>query len=476
MAQAQPTARDARFVIVLTVLAAVAYVVTGLVLTARSSYYGTSYLWMGPILFLISLPILARQARREGDRRLFHLLMLALALKLLGALLRHYVIYEVYRGVGDATGYDRAGQLLSEQFRGGDFSIPYPRFDGTVFIRVVTGVLYTIIGSGRLAGFLVYSWLAFWGLFFFYRAFVIAMPEGRSRTYARLLFFFPSLLYWPSSIGKEAWMVFTIGIAAFGAAQVLSGRTWRGLGVAALGMWLGALVRPYVPGFVALGLGIAYLLRRPRRELRQLAPVAKAVGVVALGLLAVVVVLKAQSFLKADLSSPEGVVATLERVSKRSATGGSAFTPTVVRSPADLPLATVTVLFRPFPFEANNAQALAAALESTFLLVLSLFRIRWILSALRSFRRQPYVVLALIYTGLFIVAFSAFPNFGLLARERVQLLPFYFVLLAVPPGRGKGSRLAPEASSEASSGAGPPPQSERGPGDEPDRAHHASRA
>ena len=47
------------------------------------------------------------------------------------------------------------------------------------------------------------------------------MPEGRARTYGWLVFFFPSLLYWPSSIGKEAWICFGLGLASYGVALIL---------------------------------------------------------------------------------------------------------------------------------------------------------------------------------------------------------------------------------------------------------------
>ena len=65
------------------------------------------------------------------------------------------------------------------------------------------------------------------------------------------------------------------------------------------------------------------------------------------------------------------------------------------RFPRTFPLAAVTVLFRPFIFEAHNAQARLAALESTALIVLFLLRFRWVMAALRSLRRQPYVVFCL---------------------------------------------------------------------------------
>jgi hypothetical protein len=189
---------------------------------------------------------------------------------------------------------------------------------------------------------------------------------------------------------------------------------------------------------LGLGLVAGFLLLPLRREHRYLAPVGKILGFAAVAVLALVLVNKTGEFLgRANVVSPGGLVSELEEVAQISNYGGSQFEPTIVRSPLDIPPAIVTVLFRPFVTEANNAQALAAAVESGFLLVFSLLRIRWILAAVRSVRRQAYVAFALVYTGLFVIAFASFPNFGLLARERVQLLPLYFVLLSIPLPRPK---------------------------------------
>ena len=55
--------------------------------------------------------------------------------------------------------------------------------------------------------------------------------------------------------------------------------------------------------------------------------------------------------------------------------------------------------------------------------------------------RTPYVVFALAYTAMFVLAFSAIGNFGLLTRQRTQVLPFVLVLLAMParPASGHGA-------------------------------------
>ena len=68
---------------------------------------------------------------------------------------------------------------------------------------------------------------------------------------------------------------------------------------------------------------------------------------------------------------------------------------TALESPGRAPIAIVTVLFRPLVFEATNAQAMLSALESLFLIALTVARFRWIGSAFRRMRQMPYVGLAI---------------------------------------------------------------------------------
>jgi hypothetical protein len=401
---------------------------------ATGSPDASAAMLISPILILISLPILARRARLEGDRRLFWLLVAALVLKLVGAFVRYYVAFDVYGGVADAAGYHDFGVGIADRFRDGMFDTGLPDLSGTNFIRFFTGIVYTVIGSTSLGGFLVYSWLGFWGLYWFYRAYTVAVPEGRTRTYALLVFFLPSLVYWPSSVGKEAWMVLCLGIAAYGAARLMAGRTWRGLLVAGIGMLGAAQVRPHVAGLVGLALVAGYIVRSARVGQQNFALLGKAVGLAAAAILAFVLVQRTDAFLQQSaIETRQGVASVIEQTAERTSIGGSRFQPSILENPARAPIAVGTILFRPFIFEADNYQTLAAAIEMTFLFGLCIVRFRWGLHALRRMRRQPYLAFSFVYVALFIVAFSGIANFGLLARERVQMLPFFLIFLTVPP-------------------------------------------
>jgi hypothetical protein len=409
------------------------------------------FLFLAPVLLAASWPAFVRQARRERNGRLATLLLAALALKLVGSMVRYLVAVYVYDGSADAMAYHDYGARLAMNFRAGEFDTGLSSLSDTNFIRFFTGVLYTVTGPSIHAGFLLYAWLAFWGMFFMYRAFVLAIPDGRKVSYARLLFFLPSMLYWPSSIGKESWMLFGLGLAAFGTARLLTGRAWRGLAVAGAGLYLATLVRPHVAGMAGLGLVVAYLLARPPRRLGAAGPVVKLLALVALVAVAVLLLGKTQSYLlDKGIDPADGVNSVLAESARRTGQGGSSFQATsAVTSPVKLPLALVTILYRPFLFEAHNAQVAVTALESTLLLCLTISRRRSIWQALRHPRRRPYVAFVVVYMAVFVVAFSTIANFGILARERTQLLPFFLVLLAVPVRRrAQGQRPAPGPSLE----------------------------
>jgi len=111
-----------------------------------------------------------------------------------------------------------------------------------------------------------------------------------------------------------------------------------------------------------------------------------------------------------------------------------------VHSPVQFPLAVVTVLFRPLPFEAHNPQSLLVSIEDVVLLsVLVVGRKRW-LRAFRLSRSRPFVLYCVGAISTFVIAYSSFSNFGLIARQRAQITPLLLVLLLFP----KADEEAPE--------------------------------
>lgn len=386
-------------------------------------------------LVLISVPLLRKAAAVEADPRIARLLWLAFCLKLFAALPRYVVAFDVYDGQADAAAYSRIGSELARQFRLGNFDIDIGRpIQGTGFVQILTGVVYSVIGATSIGGFFVFSWVGFWGLYLFHRAFVRACPQGDHHRYALLVFFLPSLLFWPSSIGKEAWMCFGLGVVAYAGARLLTGSR-GGLLLLTAGSFALGMVRPHVATIAVFAVLLAYVVRRPPDGPPLAGYVTKFLVIVVLGSGMVFAVGQLGDFFGVDKFNEEAVENTLDETSRRTGQGGSEFEAgsTTDLSPSRFPEAFAGVLFRPFPWQANNAQALIAAAESGFTMLLFIVSWRRILGALRSVVHTPYVVLCFVYTILFVYGFSAFSNAGILVRQRVQVMPLVLVLLCLPP-------------------------------------------
>lgn len=389
----------------------------------------------------ISVPLVRRACRYEADPRIAGLIWIALGSKLLAALPRYAVAFGVYDGQADAAAYHAIGADLAQQFRAGDFVVDLGReVQGTGFIQILTGGVYTIIGATDIGGFLVFSWFSFWGLYLFHRAFVRACPQGDHLRYARLIFFLPSLLFWPSSIGKEAWICLALGVCAYGSARVLTGAR-GGILICAGGLFAAGMVRPHIAALVAVSLLAAYILRGTPRSRSGLAPFGKLIGILVLGGVLVIAVGELENYLGVDAFDRESVELTLEEVTQQTGQGGSYVEGTRTNlSPSRFPEAFVNVVFRPFPWQANNLQSLLASAEGIFLLGLFIVGARRVAGAVRAVLDTPYVILCGCYAVLFVYGFSSFANFGILVRQRVQVLPFLLVLLAMPVTAGRATR------------------------------------
>jgi len=241
------------------------------------------------------------------------------------------------------------------------------------------------------------------------------------------LIILPSLVYWPSALGKDAFMMLAMGVASYGAACLLSGRSRPGLVALSIGLAGMCMVRPHVALIVCAGLALATLVRRYRGGFLQ-ALVAVAFVVIA----GLVVLQLASSFFGIATFSRAAIQQEINGVGKQTAEGGSSFSPVVVTSPAKFPLAAVTVLYRPLPMEAHSPQEMATALEDTVLILLSIRALPRFLRSFKRFRDYPYLAYSLGAIIVFIIAFSGFSNFGLLARERTAIEPLLIVFLTLP--------------------------------------------
>jgi hypothetical protein len=101
----------------------------------------------------------------------------------------------------------------------------------------------------------------------------------------------------------------------------------------------------------------------------------------------------------------------------------------------------------PVPFEAHNTQALVSSFETLGWLALMIARRRRLGERLRAAGKNPLVGFALVFTVLMILAQTTTGNLGIIARQRVQFLPFLWMLFDAPTSaEGASPRLSSRAS------------------------------
>ena len=420
---------------------------------------------LGTVLFVAAgIVITVRVAPRiaiDSDRKwMTTLLPLAFVAKMAGAVARYLMVTVLYGGGGDSLGYYDRAIALVHTWR--SYNVPEGTFGsaGTRFVDVFTSFLFLPSIPTFLFAFLMFATLAFIGTILFYLAFRRWFTDPKLLLlYAAFVFFMPSLLFWPSSIGKDAIMVFSLGIVAYGAARLLQGSYLKGAAIATPGLLLAAGVRPHVAALIVAAVVFAlFLTRQPIGNSGWFARLA------ALGIAVTIltfVALTAAEDLDVDTTS-EGLDIFLEETERNTAQGGAAVTGSPVSSPLDLPEATLRVLFRPLPYEAGNAAALVSSAESVLLIIVLIARLPKIAHNIVRVRFHPYMLFITLYTVGFVVAFSAIFNLGILARQRVQVLP---LLLAALVGLGWGRITRPgeqtaqdemPATAAAASGSRPP--------------------
>jgi hypothetical protein len=420
------TAFELRRWLTLPVLVLAAAVV-GLIFTL-TVYDWQGFIIVAVVICLLAVYILPRFASKEQGNFLLIVLTSGLALKLLASLVRIFMAFSVYEGAADAADYSYWGTIISQHIWRLEFDQLAPFFQwGTATLRLFTGIVYTVIGPTLYGGYLVFAFLSFLGSYCFYRAFTVAFPQGNHKLFAILLFLFPSILYWANGIGKDAVIFLCIGLFALGSAR-LSDNKLNGLLAVTAGLIGVTVIRPHIGAILAIALGLAFATRTSGKNKTN--PATFLIGLIALAGLAWFLLPRAIGFIGLEGLSAEEISGFLEKQQGLTTQGGSSFNTVDILNPINFPVVLATILFRPFPWEANNILAMVQSLEGLVVMGLVILNLKNLKQAFTSALSQMYIRFILFFGIEFVIAFSAIGNFGILARERVMMLPFFFMLLA----------------------------------------------
>ncbi len=274
------------------------------------------------------------------------------------------------------------------------------------------------------------------GTAIFYLAFRITFPEANRKRYAWLVLLFPSLLFWTADVSKEAGMLLALSLVAYGMALILQGRA-LGYPIGIVGGAFALVIRPDELVILVVAFALAMVVRGLFRQGRAIRPIRIVAAVLVVGAFVILTGTAASHFV--HLTGGNGLSGTLNKVGANNQGTGAGFGSSNVpysSNALDYPRDVYTVLFDPLPIAARSLTQLAAAAENILILAVFLLSLRQLRCLFRASIQRPYVLVCAIYSLVFLYAFAALGNLGLITRERTLLLPFLFVLPAIP--------LAPE--------------------------------
>ncbi|MCC6169420.1 MAG: hypothetical protein IT329_19520 [Caldilineaceae bacterium] len=356
------------------------------------------------------------------------LFALAVVAKLIGSTVRYWMLTDVYNSAGDALTYFLQGQVLADYYRAFDFSVwqwYVHGGEGTTAMIELVGLLYAVMPANLPGTFFLYAGMALAGAVLFYRAVLLSATDDSYKIYRWFIFFLPSILFWPSSLGKDAWIFFCSGLATYGWVLYVGKQQVRGLVWAGLGLVLVNFIRPHTAAFLAIAMGFSFFLTVTHRARSIMVWLVGGAAVVALVAL---LVSSGVDFLRLEDLSVGAVEEFYAEQQERTTGGSSSYQTVNVFTPGGLAVGMLSVLARPFPWEAHNAQALIASLETMVWLAFCWFRRGAFMRNLLAIRTNPAVSYALAYSVIMLLALTSLGNFGLIARQRVVVLPFWWML------------------------------------------------
>lgn len=373
---------------------------------------------IGVILFSI---ITFFSGQRNVPQQFQGLVTTSIFVRIFAVLAYAFVAFTLYGGGADPVVYYRWGTIFADYFREFDLS-PFfdstrwrgPAFTGTNFVGYPAAILTLIVGESYRGTWLVFSALCLSALFYFAKVFYRAYGGIEYKNYLYVLLIYPSLWFWTANVSKDTWMFFGVAIFLTG---MVNKKKKQSLLIMAFGLFWCYLVRPQVAAMLAFSLAGAYFLGSFKTLNFQNLFVLVIASIGALYFLSVVGV--------NDITEV-GNFAQDQR--RKSSYGGSEIT--IAQGPLGFVQAPINILLRPFPWEVDGFLQVISFFDIYFIWFLVFKHWNSVKRAFLSIRRDRLIAFCFIFIALFAVgAGLALVNVGLIARQRIILYPFMFIII-----------------------------------------------
>lgn len=379
------------------------------------------------LIYAVAMTLVPSGLRRQSLPGEVRILRIFIAVRLVMPQVMSYVGRSAdtfFTGGWDADQYHTTAVRVMRDLMSTGRSMSHREVPGTGAIDLSAGWLYFFFrGPNRMAVAYVATGFASVGIIMFWAATRDLIKAKRER-YAAFVLLTPTTLFWSSSLSKEAPILFGIGALALGLRYLLSGRRYpKALAYGAIGTISTLYVRPHVTLAFFAGVTVAALVSRSSRTVGGRSSTRFALLTLAAVGLGIAFV-QSGALLGAD-NTGSVIDAAYDRAeSTAEGQGRSSYSQEPVRSPAQVPGALATVLLRPFPWEIRTFAQLLTTAEALALMGILAAAVSDHFTRKRRFEPNALVVASVVFVLLLSTAISSYGNFGLIARQRLQIWPF----------------------------------------------------
>jgi hypothetical protein len=303
---------------------------------------------------------------------------------------------------------------------------------GTVFVIYITQLVKVPFGGTYFDFFLLFQAIGFFGIVCLMRIFeeIFENVGLEQPGYIYLLLFIPGLHYWSSAVGKDSLFFFATAVSLWA-----SLRLKERLPAMIVGLLLMLAIRPHIAVVAMAALAVTVVSDRSTSgPVRLLLFVGALIGTA-------FSVSTVWSTFQIDLTRADAIsdhLAGREALVQTEAAG---------RTMVDLiyPLRVLSLMFRPFFFDAGGALGLVVSLENAALVPI-IGMLLWKRKTARAlFKAVPFARYALVSSvGVLLVLSLGYYNVGLGIRQKATMilpgfLVFFVALVAVLRARRESS-------------------------------------
>ena len=287
------------------------------------------------------------------------------------------------------------------------------------------------------ANTLVYSFLSFLACWHFFLTLIKIYPNSKFAL-TRSLLFYPSVLFWGSSISKDTICIVLILLLFSSLLKVviLKRKIVLNLINIVICLYILSIIKAYIAisivPCIVLWISLNYLNKISNNKIKQLVFPLVILIITVVGLLAS----NSLSILDNRFNNNQTLVEKAKNQQTNLQEAGSAYklgfettNPIVLAL-----LGIVATLFRPFLWEVSNPFMLLAFLESTVIVLLFyLVMFKWGIKNFSSYLfKDNFIIFALVFTLIFAAGVgSSSGNFGTLVRYKTPCLPFLASALVI---------------------------------------------